>query len=468
MSDQQSSFGGVTLHVSPITEVDCMTFPKHTKYLIIGAGVHGLSTAYHLARELKKQTKGSGTDILILDKTGVAAGASGIACGVVRNNYFQPAMRELMAHSVEVWESDPQAFSYHPVGYMQISPEVMHEDVASIAKQQKEIGYTSEFIEGEADCRKYMRKLFSDWQAEGITSVLHEKKGGYANNQASMRGLAIKAQNEGVRILTGVKVTGFQYSGKAISSVVTDHGTIQTDYVVIGVGPWIKSIWETLNLPKFINIKGRDGKIHTNIRMWTYWCLQEGTLGVDPDLGKLNEGGMPPVIHMDTDAPLYSDVDGSLITDKLWGLYYKPDFCFGGVQGGAMPYKIERDPDEVRVDPYGPESPDFVVGEDFAHMWCSALAFCQKRFEGKYGLYKKEPSGGIGAFSPDSFPVFDLFRENCYIIADSNHGYKMIGVGKLVASEIMGIRSAILEPFRFSRYAEGKLHPVSHSPFPWS
>jgi hypothetical protein len=44
----------------------------------------------------------------------------------------------------------------------------------------------------------------------------------------------------------------------------------------------------------------------------------------------------------------------------------------------------------------------------------------------------------------------------------------MLGVGKLVAEEIMGRRSAILEPFRFSRYAEGKLHPVSRSPFPWS
>ena len=33
-------------------------------------------------------------------------------------------MRELMAHSVEVWESDPKAYSYHPVGYMQISPEL--------------------------------------------------------------------------------------------------------------------------------------------------------------------------------------------------------------------------------------------------------------------------------------------------------------------------------------------------------
>ena len=83
-------------------------------------------------------------------------------------------------------------------------------------------------------------------------------------------------------------------------------------------------------------------------------------------------------------------------------------------------------------------------------------------------LYKQEPSGGIGALTPDSFPVFDVFHQNCYLIADSNHGYKMIGVGKLVAGEIVGNASEMLEPFRFSRYASGKLHPVSNSPFPWS
>jgi glycine/D-amino acid oxidase-like deaminating enzyme len=387
---------------------------------------------------------------------------------VVRNNYFQPAMRELMAHSVAVWESDPEAYSYHPVGYMQISPEVMHEGVASIARSQKEIGYPSEFVEGEADSMRYMKRLFGDWQAQGITSVLHEKKGGYANNQKSMCGLAEKAKGEGVQILPGVRVTGFQYDGKAVSAVETDKGVIKTDYVVVGVGPWVKSIWEMLDLPRTVTIKGRDGRLHPDIPMWTYWCLQEGTLGVDPDLGKLDNGEMPPVIHVDTDAPLYSDIDGSLITETIWGLYYKPDFCYGGVQGGAMPYKIDKDPNTVKVDPYGPASPEFVVGEDFERMWCSALAFCQKRFEGKYPLYRKEPSGGIGAFSPDSFPVFDVYHQNCYIVADSNHGYKMLGVGKLVAEEIMGRRSAILEPFRFSRYAEGKLHPVSRSPFPWS
>ena len=102
-------------------------------------------------------------------------------------------------------------------------------------------------------------------------------------------------------------------------------------------------------------------------------------------------------------------------------------------------------------------------------MWCSALAHCQKRFMGKVKLYKDVPSGGLGFFTPDSFPIFDRFYENVYVIADSNHGYKMIGVGKLVAEEILENRETeLLKPFRFDRYEKGQLHPTSNSPFPWS
>ncbi len=447
-----------------------MAFPKQAKYIIIGAGIHGLSTAWHLAEGLKASGKGSGEDILIIDKTGIAAGASGIACGVIRNNYFQPAMRELMAHSVDVWESDAKAFSYHPVGYMQISAESMRENITTIYEQQQAIGYESVFIEGAADTDTYMKGLFDDWQATGVTSVLHEKRGGYANNTAAMYGLADKAEALGVRILTGVTVTGFvnDSASAAIKAVVTDRGTIECDQVVVALGPWVKSIWDMLDLPKSVNIKGPDGAVLADVPMWRYWALEEGTLGVDPEIQKTNDGLMPPVIHIDSSAPLYSDVDGSLITDKLWGIYYKPDFNFGGIQGGAMPYPVKKDADDVEVDPYGVESPEFIVDDNFAHMWCSALAFCQKRFEGQIKHYKNEPSGGIGCFTPDSFPVFDHFRENVYVIADSNHGYKMIGVGKLVAEEILGSPSALLKPFRIARYEAGELHPVSNSPFPWS
>ncbi len=447
-----------------------MSFPTQVKYLVIGAGIHGLSTAYHLALQLKAKGRGSGENILVIDKNGIASGASGIACGVIRNNYFQPAMRELMVHSVEVWETDPETYSYYPVGYMQISPEIMHEDVASIAKQQQDIGYQSAFIEGENDCMKYMRSIFDDWQAKEITSVLHEKRGGYANNTKSMYGLASKAEAEGVRIMSGVKVTDFQQANgsDSVKAVVTNKGTIECDYVIIGVGPWVKSLWEMLELPKTVDVKLPDGTMNNDVLMWVYWSLQEGTLGVDPNMQKTNDGDFPPVIHVDSAAPLYSERDGKLITDKMWGIYYKPDFNFGGIQGGAAPFKVEEDPDVVKIDPYGPESPHYVVDEDFVEMWVSALAHCQKRFEGTLPQYKREPSGGLGCFTPDNFPVFDVFKDNCYIIADSNHGYKMIGVGKLVAEEICGETSRLLEPFRFSRYAEGKLHPISNSPYPWS
>ncbi|MGI9622614.1 MAG: NAD(P)/FAD-dependent oxidoreductase [Acidimicrobiales bacterium] len=443
-----------------------MTLPASSKFVIIGAGIHGLSTATHLARELTARGLGSGEDIIVIDKTGVGAGASGIACGVIRNNYFQPAMRELMAHSVSVWESDPDAYAYHPVGYLQISHEGMRADVASIHEQQQAIGYESTFVEGVDESAAYMRSIFNDWQAQGITSVLHEHKGGYANNMQSLKGLLAKAEAEGVQVIGGIEVTDIEVTGGAVSAVVTAQGTVSCDQLVIGVGPWVQAPWAMLDLPETTSVLGPDGVMH-NLPTWTYWALQEGTLEVDPGYLVDNEGNMPPVVHIDTDVPILDEA-GNQITADTWGIYYKPDFNFGGVQGGYMPYVVDKPGSEVAVDPYGPASPDFVVGEDFHRTWTAALAFCQKRFEGKEHLISAEPSGGIGSFTPDSFPVFDVFCENCYFIADSNHGYKMIGVGALVAKELLGESQTLLAPFRYSRYAEGNLHPVSNSPYPWS
>src|SRR3546814_7834447 len=98
-----------------------------------------------------------------------------------------------------------------------------------------------------------------------------------------------------------------------------------------------------LDLPKKIAVKGRDGVLHDDVPMWRYWQLEEGVLGVEPGHLVTNDGAMPPVMHVDTDAPLHSDVDGSLITDELRGIYYKPDFHFNGVQGGASPYEVRSE-----------------------------------------------------------------------------------------------------------------------------
>ena len=445
------------------------TLPKSIRYCIIGAGIHGLSTAWHLARELKARGTGDGSDIVVIEKSEAGAGPSGIACGVVRNNYFQPAMRELMAHSVEVWEANAEAFEYHPVGYLQISYDEMRDDVVTIHEQQQAIGYESVFIDGEAETHAYMKGIFDDWRATGVTSVLHEKKGGYAHNMATVNGLLAKVEVEGVSVVTGTLVTELLVDGGAVTHVVTRQGTesatIAVDHVVAAAGPWVPKLWEMLDLPDTTDIVVGD-RMFTE-PTWKFWALQEGTLGVDPGYLMNNDGDMPPVVHVDADATL-CDEDGNVLVEGKWGIYYKPDFNFGGVQGGYMPYRVEKPWREVAIDPYGPASPDFIVGEDFRAVWAAALSHCQERFEDKASLMSHAPSGGIGAFTPDSFPVFDTFCDNVYVIADSNHGFKMVGVGALVARELCGDTQGLLEPFRYSRYALGKLHPESNSPYPWS
>jgi glycine/D-amino acid oxidase-like deaminating enzyme len=435
--------------------------PRTSPYVVVGAGIHGLSTAYHLAKELRTRGVGSGADIVVLDKSSPGAGASGIACGVVRNNYFQPAMSELMQACVEVWESDPAAYHYNPVGYIALGASVQQDDLIATYERQEQIGYRSELIVGAPDVDEHMKALFPDWRAQGVTVCLHEHQGGFAFNMASVLGLAEKCKSEGVTIYSEVEVREFELaSDDSVKTVVTEEGSIEVgEQLVLAPGPWAKQFWKMLGFSPTIDVRTPDGDVVKDRPMWTYWNLQEGEIRVDPLMFATADGGPPAVIHLDTDAPLYSD-EGELITDELWGIYFKRDR--EGVQGGASPLVVQED---VELDPY-PQTTN--VDPGFPDMWCAALSHALSRFEGCRALYRNARSGGVGAFTADNFPVFDYLKPNVYAILDSNHGYKMIGVGREVAKVVVGEHSSLLYPFRFERFATGDLHPVSHSPYPWS
>lgn len=439
--------------------------PKRKRFVIVGAGIHGLSTAWHLAMQLQASGQGSGQDVIVMDKEGPGSGASGIACGVVRNFYFQPAMGEVMRVSVDVWEEYAQILHYLSVGYMAVVGPVQAADLEVIYERQQSSGYLSDLILGEEQVYRYMRNMFPDWHARGLTACLHEKQGGFAFNTPSVMGLASLAQAEGVEILSSTEVQGFGFSGDRVDRVDTNRGPIEAEQVVIAPGPWIRKLWESLGLPPTIDVHTPDGEVIKDLPMWTFWRLQEGEIRIDPEEYTTAQGAYPPVVHIDSSEPLISDKSGELITDDLWGIYFKRDRR--GIQGGAVPVEIGP---EAQIDPY-PFSTDsqlYVVGEDFVDYWTSALAHCMERFEGCHLVYHHAPSGGIGAFSADSFPVFDYMLPNVYVIADSNHGYKMIGVGKEVAKVLLGGESSVLYPFRFSRFETGDLHPISSSPYPWS
>jgi methylglutamate dehydrogenase subunit A len=425
--------------------------PASTPLLVIGAGVHGLSTAWHAAQQ--------GTKTLVVDKTDIAAGASGIACGVIRNNYFQPAMQELMAACVEVWESDPEALHYHGTGYVALGPPAQEGDLTAVFERQQRIGYPSELYVGEQDVSDHMRALYPDWRAPGLTVCLHERAGGYAFNRESMLGLADKARAAGAEIATGVTVTGFEFDGsQAATKVHTSAGTIEVEQVVVAVGPWIASLWGMLGLPDHLDVRQPDGTVAENLPMWTYWYLQEGEVEIDPATFFTADGSSSPVLHVDSDQPLRDDA-GRMITTEPWGVYFKPDRTT--VQGGAQPLTVGP---EFKVDPY----PTGTVEPGFADMWSASLSHCLERFENCREKFRGVRSGGVGAFTVDNFPVLDYMRPNVFVAADSNHGYKMIAIGREIARILSGEHSTLLHPFRYERFQTGDLHPVSHSPYPWS
>ena len=157
--------------------------------------MHGLSTAYHLAVVAPRARRsGSGADVVVLDKSHPGAGATGIACGVVRNNYFQPAMSELMQACVEVWESDPAAYHYNPVGYIALGPKAQEADLISVHERHERIGYRSELIVGEAEVDAHMKAMFPDWRAQGVTSASTSTRAASPSTSSPSRGSSASAR----------------------------------------------------------------------------------------------------------------------------------------------------------------------------------------------------------------------------------------------------------------------------------
>ena len=434
--------------------------PESVRYCVIGGGVHGLSTAWHLAMQLEALGKGAGNDVVVLEKRDAGAGASGIACGVVRNFYFSPAMTELVRLSVEVWESAPEALGYKPVGYIAAVPKRQVDDLIAIHEKECEVGYTSQLHLGESECARHMSGIFKDFHCEGVEGVLHEQMGGFAVPRQTIAGLRRKALERGVRILSGVEVSGLDIRSDGAAMVETSRGTMRAELLVIGAGPWAGHFWKMLGLPPAVEIKTPDGRSITR-PMWTYWQLREGSIQTEfPFLQ--DDGGVAPVIHLDHSIPLVDAPTGEQVDPGPWGIYWKKDAM--GVQGGGPPIPLGT---SVDIEPYGRARSE--VDADFQRYFRAGLAWAMDRFRTDGGHDQQRPNGGIGCFTPDNYPIIDFVKPNVLLIADSNHGFKLLGVGKEVAHMIAdGQPRRSLTPFRLSRYGQGQLHPTSQSPFPWN
>lgn len=442
------------------------TLPKSAATVIVGAGVHGLSTAWHLAMELQARGKGDkAKDIIVLDKSTPGAGASGIACGLLRGFYMTDALHPIVRHSFDVWTYDRVTFGFQQVGYVSCGEANQLPDYERIHRSQNASDYPSDLYTGK-EAHAFLRSIWPDINVNGIDVVLHEKPSGYSGTRQAIRGLAEKAVEHGARIFPNVEVIGYEMTNGRVSKVRTNRGDIACDNVVLGLGAWTAQHWEMLGLPDKLDCHYPDGSIVKDKDMWTFWRLREAEVYIDePYL--TSDMKDPPVFKAELMNTPVTDGNGKTLGDftYVYWKYAAERTRRPGLQGGGVPVKIGP---KAQVDPYGHASDLYQLEPSFPDYFCAAMAERMGRFKGIRKNYIERRSGGIGAFTPDNIPIFDWIRDNVYLIADSNHGYKMTGVGKLVARHMVtGQKVSELEPFRFDRFAKGHTFGKTNSHSPW-
>jgi methylglutamate dehydrogenase subunit A len=440
--------------------------PSTAPYVIIGAGVHGLSTAWHVAMELEARGERRPGDIILLDKSHPGAGATGIACGCVRNFYMTEPLHALLRESVDVWNYDPIRFGFQQVGYISCGEENQIADYERIWKSQNSVGYTSDLYVGKA-AREFLTRVWPDFKHHSIEVVIHERMSGYAGTAQTVKGLTEMCERYGVGIHSGVEVTGYDVQGGQVAAVETDRGRIETDLVILGLGAWIGEHWRMLGKPETLDVGYRDGSSVSDKPMWTYWRLLEGEVYYDGPYYTA-DGRNPPVLHIELmNTPVVDPQTGKELDDNVY-VYWKNGterMDRPGIQGGGLPIQIGP---EAQVEPYGHANDRYQAEPGFADYLTACMGMFMERFEGIRPDFRERRNGGIGAFTPDNVPVIDWVLPNVFMIADSNHGFKMTGVGKLVAKQLLGSEPvAQLQPFRFDRYERGQAFGSGTTHSPW-
>lgn len=212
--------------------------------VIIGGGVMGASTAFHLA-------EAGVTDIVLLERDSLASGSTSKAAGGVRANFSDAINIALGKRSLAAFENFPnrpgQEIDLKQPGYLFLidNEHDLAAFTASVALQN-EMGVASSIID-VAEAKQRSPLIDPD----GLVAAAFSPRDGFCTPESVVLGYASGARRHGARVFTHTAVTGIEVAGGAISAVRTSAGTIRTGTVISAAGPWSAQVGEMVgvNLP---------------------------------------------------------------------------------------------------------------------------------------------------------------------------------------------------------------------------
>ena len=213
-----------------------MDLPNKSDAVIIGGGVMGASTAYHLAKLGVK-------DVVLLEKEDFfGQGATGRCAGGVRYQFSTEINLKLSLASLPMLErfkdETGQDINYRKCGYLLVATQ--DKDVAAFRRNvelQHRLGIQTVWLEGDEVRARLPLMRFED----ALAGTFHPIDGLVDPNSVVM-GYITAAQRLGAKAFTGIEVTGIKTEAGKVTEVNTRSGSIQTRTVVNAAGPWSKLV----------------------------------------------------------------------------------------------------------------------------------------------------------------------------------------------------------------------------------
>ena len=210
-----------------------MALPKTASIVIIGGGVMGASTAYHLALRGHK-------DILLLEKEEFfGQGATGRCAGGVRYQFATEVNIRLSLESLPMLERFPaelgQEVDYVQCGYLFLLTN--QEDIRAFernVKLQHSLGVQTEWLDGDE-----IRARLPQMRLDDVLRGTFHARDGLCDPNGVVMGYITAANRLGVQTATEVEVLGLQVESGRIAGVHTNQGVISTPVVVNAAGPWV-------------------------------------------------------------------------------------------------------------------------------------------------------------------------------------------------------------------------------------
>jgi sarcosine oxidase subunit beta len=373
--------------------------------IIVGGGVLGASTAYHLARI-------GGVSVMLIERGSIASGPTGHSSAIIRQNYSNPVTARMALESVGFFQNFKKLTDtdcgYHRTGCLSLAAAADASALRDNVAMQRSVGIDVREI-APADASSIEPHMVLD----GTEAIAYETDAGYADPVLTASGLTSWAAARGVVLQLNSAVEQLVVERGRVCGVATQRGSFMAPLVLVAAGPWTNALLRPIGVALPIEVNRHGVYIYAR---------PVGFHGDHPVIGDFPNGvyfrsegvDLTLVGSLDTTADDAADPD---------------DFVSHVTLEESVPYgeKLMR------------RFPEMADG-DARGGWA--------------GLYD---------VTPDWHPVLDAIEEvsGLYVAAGtSGHGFKLSpAIGRLLAGLLTGDRAAIdqLQPFRRERFVTGKL-----------